>query len=81
MSCEALMIYNKDGKYIQDEARIQLKTEYVDELQKLYNVATPGKKRIRGGITKKYKKRCIIKTKRYKKRGNTKKHKTKKHRK
>ena len=73
MSCEALMIYNKDGKYIQDEARIQLKTEYVDELQKLYNVETPGKKRIRGGITKKYKKRCIIKTKKHKKRCNTKK--------
>jgi hypothetical protein len=92
MSCESLMIYDEDGNYIQDEARIQLKTDdYYDELLKLYNIVS-GKIRFRGGKrktrcnSKKYKKCSNTKTKKYKKRSNTKKNKrrntkTKKHRK
>ena len=73
MSCESLMIYDKDGNYIQNIARAQLKTpEYYDELQKLYNILKKGELHTRGGNRKTRYNPKKYKTKKYKKRGNTK---------
>lgn len=84
MSCEKLMIYDNDGKYIQQIATAELKkAAFRSQLQKLFNIFEQGVIRLRGGNRKtrcnpkKYKTKKY-KTKKCKKRGNTK---TKKHRK
>jgi hypothetical protein len=78
MSCESLVIYDNNGKNIQEIATAELKeAAFRSQLQKLFNIFVQGVLRLRGGNrktrcnpkkynTKKYK------TKKYKKRGNTK---------
>jgi hypothetical protein len=86
MSCEKLMIYDNDGKNIQQIATTELKkAAFRSQLQKLFNIFKQGGLviRLRGGNRKT---RCNPKKYKTKKRCNTKKNKryntkTKKHRK